>query len=299
MITITDKGAEKVHEFLASQDADVSSAGLRVGVKGGGCSGFQYNLAFDEQARRRRGLRVPGPEGPRRQAEPALRARLGHRLRRVPAGRRLPGQQPERRRGLRLRLLVPRRRRGRGLGGLERPGGVGPPAQCAAPCAAALDWTTFRSVRSEVACALAPPEVAPRPTRLPRQGDVPTPLPACTARPTGCATRGSRRRSRRLATRASPLDPRMRRRAAPGALRASPRMVEVSQGPPADRPLELRANPRRARVLAQRAAVRAPRGSAGAAAGETPHASAATAAGTVVLAPLRAPARRRVRPTAA
>jgi iron-sulfur cluster assembly protein len=49
MITITDKGAEKVHEFLDSQGADVSSAGLRVGVKGGGCSGFQYNLAFDEQ----------------------------------------------------------------------------------------------------------------------------------------------------------------------------------------------------------------------------------------------------------
>ena len=49
MITITDKGAEKVHEFLASQGADVASAGLRVGVRGGGCSGFQYNLAFDEQ----------------------------------------------------------------------------------------------------------------------------------------------------------------------------------------------------------------------------------------------------------
>jgi len=49
MITITDKGAEKVHEFLKSQDADVSSAGLRVGVKGGGCSGFQYQLAFDER----------------------------------------------------------------------------------------------------------------------------------------------------------------------------------------------------------------------------------------------------------
>ena len=49
MITITDKGAEKVHEFLAAQGADVSSAGLRVGVKGGGCSGFQYNLAFDQQ----------------------------------------------------------------------------------------------------------------------------------------------------------------------------------------------------------------------------------------------------------
>jgi iron-sulfur cluster assembly protein len=49
MITITDKGAEKVHEFLASQQADVTLAGLRVGVRGGGCSGFQYQLAFDEQ----------------------------------------------------------------------------------------------------------------------------------------------------------------------------------------------------------------------------------------------------------
>jgi iron-sulfur cluster assembly protein len=49
MIEITDRGAEKVHEFLASQEADMSVAGLRVGVRGGGCSGFQYQLAFDEQ----------------------------------------------------------------------------------------------------------------------------------------------------------------------------------------------------------------------------------------------------------
>jgi iron-sulfur cluster assembly protein len=49
MIEITDKGAEKVHEFLSSQQADISLAGLRVGVRGGGCSGFQYQLAFDEQ----------------------------------------------------------------------------------------------------------------------------------------------------------------------------------------------------------------------------------------------------------
>jgi iron-sulfur cluster assembly protein len=49
MIEISDKGAEKVHEFLTSQAADVSVAGLRVGVRGGGCSGFQYQLAFDEQ----------------------------------------------------------------------------------------------------------------------------------------------------------------------------------------------------------------------------------------------------------
>jgi iron-sulfur cluster assembly protein len=49
VIALTDKGAEKVHEFLASQQADVALAGLRVGVRGGGCSGFQYQLAFDEQ----------------------------------------------------------------------------------------------------------------------------------------------------------------------------------------------------------------------------------------------------------
>ena len=49
MITITDKGAEKVREFLDAQGADISSAGLRVGVRGGGCSGFQYNLAFDQE----------------------------------------------------------------------------------------------------------------------------------------------------------------------------------------------------------------------------------------------------------
>ena len=49
MITLTDKGAEKVREFLASQSTVVETAGLRVGVRGGGCSGFQYALAFDEQ----------------------------------------------------------------------------------------------------------------------------------------------------------------------------------------------------------------------------------------------------------
>jgi iron-sulfur cluster assembly protein len=49
MITLTDKGAEKVREFLGAQEAVAPTAGLRVGVRGGGCSGFQYALAFDEE----------------------------------------------------------------------------------------------------------------------------------------------------------------------------------------------------------------------------------------------------------
>ncbi len=49
MITFTEKGAEKVQEFLSSQSSDVQTSGLRVGVRGGGCSGFQYALAFDSR----------------------------------------------------------------------------------------------------------------------------------------------------------------------------------------------------------------------------------------------------------
>jgi iron-sulfur cluster assembly protein len=49
MISLTDKGAEKVREFLSQQGAVAEACGLRVGVRGGGCSGFQYALAFDEQ----------------------------------------------------------------------------------------------------------------------------------------------------------------------------------------------------------------------------------------------------------
>src|SRR3984957_14177621 len=49
MITRTDKSAVKVHEFLAGPAVRADTAGLRLGVRGGGCSGSQYALAFDEQ----------------------------------------------------------------------------------------------------------------------------------------------------------------------------------------------------------------------------------------------------------
>jgi iron-sulfur cluster assembly protein len=46
MVTLTDIATKKVGEFLSTQENE--NAGLRVAVKGGGCSGFQYQLALDE-----------------------------------------------------------------------------------------------------------------------------------------------------------------------------------------------------------------------------------------------------------
>ena len=48
MVNLTDIAAEKVKAFMEGQTAD-GEIGLRVGVRGGGCSGFQYALALDEQ----------------------------------------------------------------------------------------------------------------------------------------------------------------------------------------------------------------------------------------------------------
>jgi iron-sulfur cluster assembly protein len=48
MVTLTDKAAEKVKELLDGQAGEPES-GLRVAVRGGGCSGFQYALAFDQK----------------------------------------------------------------------------------------------------------------------------------------------------------------------------------------------------------------------------------------------------------
>jgi iron-sulfur cluster assembly protein len=47
-VTLTDKAAAKINELLADQPEGADQA-LRVAVRGGGCSGFQYALAFDKK----------------------------------------------------------------------------------------------------------------------------------------------------------------------------------------------------------------------------------------------------------
>ncbi|MCA8981609.1 MAG: iron-sulfur cluster assembly accessory protein, partial [Planctomycetes bacterium] len=47
MITITPRAADEVRRIISEQNLPQGTA-LRVGVKGGGCSGFSYTLGFDD-----------------------------------------------------------------------------------------------------------------------------------------------------------------------------------------------------------------------------------------------------------
>jgi iron-sulfur cluster assembly accessory protein len=47
-LTLTPTAIAKVREIMATQDP--LPAGLRIGVVGGGCSGFQYSMAFENQS---------------------------------------------------------------------------------------------------------------------------------------------------------------------------------------------------------------------------------------------------------
>jgi iron-sulfur cluster assembly protein len=48
MISLTERAAHEVRRIVTEQHLPESTA-LRVGVKGGGCSGFSYTLGFDDQ----------------------------------------------------------------------------------------------------------------------------------------------------------------------------------------------------------------------------------------------------------
>lgn len=47
MITVTDRAAQEVARIIDEQKLSDATV-LRVGVKGGGCSGFSYTLGFDD-----------------------------------------------------------------------------------------------------------------------------------------------------------------------------------------------------------------------------------------------------------
>jgi len=47
-VTITEKAAKEIQRVLSEQKMPEATV-LRVGVAGGGCSGFQYSLGFDDK----------------------------------------------------------------------------------------------------------------------------------------------------------------------------------------------------------------------------------------------------------
>ena len=46
MVIITERASEKVREIMEAEEK--AGYGLRVYVEGGGCSGFQYGMAFEQ-----------------------------------------------------------------------------------------------------------------------------------------------------------------------------------------------------------------------------------------------------------
>lgn len=51
MITITDNAVKAIKQAIAGENVPLETAYLRVGVRGGGCSGLMYDLSIDTERR--------------------------------------------------------------------------------------------------------------------------------------------------------------------------------------------------------------------------------------------------------
>jgi iron-sulfur cluster assembly accessory protein len=49
-LVLTDRAAAEVHKFMEAEQVPAETAGLRVSVMPGGCSGFKYSLNIEERA---------------------------------------------------------------------------------------------------------------------------------------------------------------------------------------------------------------------------------------------------------
>jgi iron-sulfur cluster assembly accessory protein len=49
-LTLTGRAVEEVQKFITQEQVPVETAGLRVSVLPGGCSGFKYSLNIEERA---------------------------------------------------------------------------------------------------------------------------------------------------------------------------------------------------------------------------------------------------------
>jgi iron-sulfur cluster assembly protein len=49
-LTLTERAAEEVRRFMDNEKVPLETAGLRIGVLPGGCSGFRYSLNLEDRA---------------------------------------------------------------------------------------------------------------------------------------------------------------------------------------------------------------------------------------------------------
>ncbi len=68
MLTITPKAAEKIQDFMKSEDSNKGKS-LRLKVAPSGCAGYEYKIAFDEKGADRQS---PAPERLRRDHRPRV-----------------------------------------------------------------------------------------------------------------------------------------------------------------------------------------------------------------------------------
>jgi iron-sulfur cluster assembly protein len=52
-VHVTPSAVKRIHVILAKEGISTEEGGLRLGVKGGGCSGLSYAIAFDAHPRER------------------------------------------------------------------------------------------------------------------------------------------------------------------------------------------------------------------------------------------------------
>src|SRR5262245_18141756 len=63
MITLTPTAAAKVKGILEQEKESLPQGGLRIYVRGGGCSGFQYGMVLDEIAEDDQVMETAGSRG--------------------------------------------------------------------------------------------------------------------------------------------------------------------------------------------------------------------------------------------
>jgi len=49
-LVLTDRAVEEVRKFMTAEEVPAETAGLRIAVMPGGCSGFKYSLNIEEKA---------------------------------------------------------------------------------------------------------------------------------------------------------------------------------------------------------------------------------------------------------